>query len=182
MVALVGCSSPEDPRSSSSVESAESSRRSAQPVEAIPLATDGSLAALTAEVRQLRIAVEELARSQTQAETLSAYFSAQQSRIERISARLDAVRPNIESANRRNFDIDTELQRLSGNLSQATNRETRTELEERIRRLREEQTEMAGLVQQWRGEESELLRELRVEQARWDELVDELDQQVQTNR
>ena len=36
---------------------------------------DGSLAALTSEVRQLRLAVEDATRSQTQTQALSVYLS-----------------------------------------------------------------------------------------------------------
>ena len=51
----------------------------------------GSLTALTAEVRQLRLAVEESMRSQAQTQALGVYLSAQQSRILQVASRLDAV-------------------------------------------------------------------------------------------
>jgi hypothetical protein len=52
-----------------------------------------SLAPLTSELRQLRMAVEELTRSQTQTQALGVYLSVQQSRILQVAARgFDAER------------------------------------------------------------------------------------------
>jgi hypothetical protein len=51
----------------------------------------GSLAALTSEVRQLRLAVEAATRSQTQTQALSVYLSVQQSRVLHVATRLDSV-------------------------------------------------------------------------------------------
>jgi hypothetical protein len=55
----------------------------------------GSLAALIAEVRQLRAAVEESNRQQAQLQTVSVYLSAQQSRLVQISGRLEAARNQL---------------------------------------------------------------------------------------
>ena len=65
----------------------------------------GSLAALTAEVRQLRLVIEELAKGQTalakdqtQTQALAVYLSVQQSRILQVTARLDATRDELAEA------------------------------------------------------------------------------------
>jgi hypothetical protein len=55
----------------------------------------GSLAALTAEIRQLRLAVEEATRSQTQA--LGVYLSVQQARLVEVAARVDAAREELDA-------------------------------------------------------------------------------------
>lgn len=54
------------------------------------MASDGSLAALTAEVRQLRLTVEELIRNQAETQALSVRLSAHQSRIEQVTGQLDS--------------------------------------------------------------------------------------------
>ena len=55
-----------------------------------------SLAAVTSELRQLRMAVEELTRSQTQTQALGVYLSAQQSRVLQVATRLDSARKDLE--------------------------------------------------------------------------------------
>ena len=59
---------------------------------------DGSLATLTVELRQLRMAVEQLVRSQAQTQALGVYLSAQQSRLLQIANRLDAARSALDGA------------------------------------------------------------------------------------
>jgi hypothetical protein len=49
-----------------------------------PTDTDGSFAALVAEIRQLRVAIEQSTRSQTQTQALAVYLSTQQSRLGRV--------------------------------------------------------------------------------------------------
>jgi hypothetical protein len=111
----------------------------------------GSLAALTAEVRQLRLAVEALAKDQIQAakdqtqaakeqaqmQALAIALSVQQSRILQLTARLDATR--------------AELERAAG-----------TDLEQR----------------QAASREAELFQMLQVEEARWADLIARLDQVI----
>src|SRR6266550_560915 len=58
----------------------------------------GSLAALTAEVRLLRLSVEKGADSQTQVQAMTVYLSAQQSRLLQVSARADGLRKDLDAA------------------------------------------------------------------------------------
>jgi hypothetical protein len=55
-----------------------------------------ALVALVAEIRQLRLTVEESNRQQAQIQSLAVYLSAQQSRLIQVGARLESVR-NQES-------------------------------------------------------------------------------------
>ena len=57
---------------------------------------DGSMASLTAELRQLREAVEALTKVQAQTQALGVYLSAQQSRLTQTAARVDAVQKDLE--------------------------------------------------------------------------------------
>ena len=58
----------------------------------------GSLAALTTEVRLLRMAFEKSTHTQTQLQGLSVYLSAQQSRLSQTSARVDTIRKDLDIA------------------------------------------------------------------------------------
>ena len=58
----------------------------------------GSLAALTAEVRLLRLSVEKSAQTQAQIQAMTVYLSVQQSRLLQVSTRADALRKNLDAA------------------------------------------------------------------------------------
>src|SRR4051794_31521980 len=80
-------------------------------------AGDGSLTALTAELRQLRTAVQQLAQSQTQTQALGVYLSVQQSRIVQAANRMDAVRKDLDSAVVRSQDVENQLASMTDELS-----------------------------------------------------------------
>src|SRR5688500_9226608 len=73
------------------------------------LAADGSLAALTVELRQLRLAFEQLARNQTQTQALGVHLSVQQSRILQVATRLEAAQKDLDAATARSQDMETRL-------------------------------------------------------------------------
>jgi hypothetical protein len=60
--------------------------------------SSGSLAELTAEVRQLRTVIQEAGRSQTQIQALSISLTAQHSRLNQVSARLDKNEEELQAA------------------------------------------------------------------------------------
>lgn len=167
------CMAPDDNGSSIATASRETSLPAPPPpqTEAIPLATDGSIAALTAEIRQLRLAVQELARSQQEAQTLSATLSAQQNRVERAAEQLQNIRENVRGATFQIDQIDSRLSNLSEELSLATDFDRRQNLERQIRQARQDKNGFESQLQLARSQESELLRVLQIEQRQWDELV-----------
>src|SRR5215213_7493930 len=57
-----------------------------------------SLAPLTSELRQLRVAVEELTRSQTQTQALGVYLSVQQTRLLQVATQMESARKDVEIA------------------------------------------------------------------------------------
>lgn len=167
------CMAPDDSGPSIPTASRETDSPAPPPprTEAIPLATDGSIAALTAEIRQLRIAVQELARSQQDAQTLSATLSAQENRVERAAEQLQNVREIIEGTTFQITQIDSRLSNLSEELSLATDLDRRQNLERQIRQARQDKNGFEAQLQRARSQESELLRVLQIEQRQWDELV-----------
>ena len=179
LATVAACAAPDDPVFTTSTEDRETNSTALRPREAIPLASDGSLAALTAEVRQLRVAVEDLARIQKEAQALSVSLSAQQSRIEQAAQRLDAIRKDVDSTTARSQEIESTLVRLSDQLSITTEREERAELEEMIRQFRVEQSHVESESQQARSRESELSRALQIEETRWNDLFSDIGQLTQ---
>ena len=165
------CMAPDDDGSSVATANRETSLPAPPPAEAIPLASDGSIAALTAEVLELRVAVQELARSQQEAQTLTATLSAQQNRVERATEQLQNIRDSVASRTMRIREIDSTLLSLPEELSLATNRDRREYLERMTRERRQEKNGIESELQLARSQESELLRALQTEQRRWDELI-----------
>jgi hypothetical protein len=143
-----------------------------------PTGAGGSLAALTAEVRQLRVAVEESARSQAQTQALGVYLSVQQSRIVQVASRLDAVRRDLDGATVHSQGIATALARLDDELPRITEPKERAALENQIRALRLEQPQVDLQKQQALTRESELSQALQLEDARWSDLISWLEQVI----
>jgi uncharacterized protein (DUF3084 family) len=135
-----------------------------------------SLAPLTAELRQLRAAVEELSRSQTQTQALGVYLSVQQSRILQVATWLDSARKELETATTRSQEIRWRLTNLNEELAQATEPERRTQLEGAIRQLKHEQGTVGVQEQAARTRESELSQSLNLEESRWTDLISRLEQ------
>jgi chromosome segregation ATPase len=138
----------------------------------------GSLAALTAEISQLRLAVEESTRNQTQTQALGVYLSAQQSRILQVANQLDRVRKDIDAASDRSQVLATQLTSFEDMLSQATEPPRRAELENRIRAVSSEQKRASLQEQQARNREAEISQALQLENARWSDLISRLEQLI----
>lgn len=140
-----------------------------------PLGADGSLAALTAEVRQLRLAVEALARSQSETQALSVYLSAQQSRIQQADQQLAAVGKEIDSSTAVSQDMEARLTNLLAEQSRVPP-DRRAQLEDAINGVRSEQTRIDRELQQARSRENDLSRVVQSEEARFNELITRLEQ------
>jgi hypothetical protein len=155
--------------------SADEERARESPREPPALPGDGSLAALTAEVRQLRLAVEELARSQSETQALGMYLSAQQARLQQADQQLAAVREGLESSSAERQNIEERLTALLTEQASATSSVKRAELEGAINDFRREQGRLDRQLQQARSRESELVQALRSEETRWNDLIARLE-------
>jgi hypothetical protein len=138
----------------------------------------GSLAALTAEVRQLRLALEESTRTQTQTQALGVYLSVQQSRLVQVESRLDAVRKELDGVTVRAKQIAAEYQRFSEMLRSETNPEVRADLGQQARAMKLELENMSIQDQQVRLREAELSQLLQAETSRWTDLVTSLEKLI----
>ena len=140
--------------------------------------TGGSLTALTEELRQLRLAVEESARSQVQTQALGVYLSVQQSRLLQVTTRLDAARRDLDTATARSRQIATALSSIEDALPGATERQERARLESQNRDLKEEQVRVSVAEQQARNRETELSQAMQLEDTRWSDLISRLEQVI----
>ena len=141
-------------------------------------APNGSLAALTAEIRQLRVAVEESTRSQTQTQALGVYLSVQQSRILQAATRLESARKELDAVSLRSREIASQLENFQGEIVRVTEPQRRAQLEDANQQLKFEQRRVVEQEQQARAREAELSQALQVEESRWTDLITRLEQLI----
>ena len=135
---------------------------------------DGSMASLTAELRQLREAVEALTKVQAQTQALGVYLSAQQSRLTQTAARLDAVQKDLDEMARRSEQLDTQLAQLNEELPSASPSERRA-IADAVRAMTADQKGVTAQLQQARAKETELVQALQIEEGRWTDLIASLE-------
>ena len=140
--------------------------------------TGGSLAGLTAEVRQLRLAVEESARRQAQTQAISIYLAAQQSRMVQLSTRLDAVRKELAAAEAASRQLVTLAANFEGDLPRSMPPGERHEATGMFRVFKDQAAGAVEREQRIRLQETELLQALQVEETRWRDLIARLQQAV----
>jgi hypothetical protein len=142
----------------------------------------GSLAGLTAEIRQLRLAVEESARSQIQTQALGVYLSVQQSRVAQVASRLDVSRRELDGMAVRGRQMAAEMANLENALPQVTDPKQRAEVEQQARVMKLELDSLALQEQQTRNREAELSQTLQLEEARWTEIISRLEPATKRER
>ena len=141
-----------------------------------PEAADaGSLAELTAEIRQLRLAVEEATRSQTRTQALGVYLSVQQTRLVQVAARVDAARQELDAVTLRARELGSSLDEMAEALQRVTDPAQRTEIEMAVRSLSREHQTVAAQQQQAQSRADEMSQVLATENARWNELMARLE-------
>jgi hypothetical protein len=145
---------------------------------AMPQAADGSMAALVAEVRQLRAAVETSTRTQTQTQALGVYLSAQQSRIAVIGSRLDAVRAELVAAKGRARDTASLVAHAQRELAQAADAGDRSQADGLYQMFKQQADRAAETEQDLRRREADVAQSLQLEEQRWAELIGRLEQTI----
>jgi chromosome segregation ATPase len=169
LLAVAACTFQDDPAIPALADEERPS-----PSEA-PARADGSLAALTAEIRQLRLAVEEMARSQSETQALTVYLSAQQSRMQLADQQLAAVREQVASSTAVRQDLETRLARMLADQARAAP-DRRAQIEDVINELRAEQARIDLQLQEARSRENDLSRAVQSEETRFNELITRLEQ------
>ena len=140
---------------------------------------DGSMAALTAEVRELRLAVQQFAQTQSQTQALGVYLSVQQSRILQVSSQLDTTRRELDGVSRQSSETTSRLAVLEEELPRTSDPTQRNAVQEAIREMRREQALAAAQEQQLRNRELELSQSMQTEESRWSSLLTRLESLTQ---
>jgi hypothetical protein len=136
---------------------------------------DGSLSALTAEVRALRVAVQQLSQTQSQTQALGVYMSVQQNRVLQVSSQLDAARNELDGAAFRSNELATKLADLEEQLPRVSDPALRNAIQEQSRELNREHALISAQEQKVRNRELELSQSLQAEESRWSALVTRLE-------
>ena len=140
----------------------------------------GSLGELTAEIRQLRFAIEQSSRTQTQAQALGIFLSAQQSRITQVTARLDDARRELQEITQQSRAFANELAAIDAATARmAADPAERLALEDRSKSLKLELKSTAEQEQQARVHEADMMQAWQQEEARWNDLIARLQQIVE---
>jgi hypothetical protein len=139
----------------------------------------GSLRELTGEIRQLRFAIEQSTRTQTQAQALGILLSAQQSRILQVTTRLDAARKELDAVGQQSIHHTNELAMLDEAILKISDPNERAAVEDRSKGLKLEMKSMAAQEQQARTREAEMVQAWQQEEARWNDLIARLHQIVE---
>ena len=136
---------------------------------------EGSMAALTAEVRELRLAVQQLAQTQSQTQALGVYLSVQQSRVLQVSSQLDAARRELDSLSVQATEVGSKLAELEEELPRISEPAQRNAIQDGIRGIRREHGLVSAREQQARNRELELSQSLQTEESRWSSLISRLE-------
>ena len=131
---------------------------------------------LTGEIRSLRAAIERTSESQLQGQILGLYLSLQQNRVGQATARLDAVRRELEGLTNRDRELAQNAASNDIFLTQETDPAKRREVEASQRVTKEEAERIATQLQQVRSREAEASQAAQTEEARWTELISRLEQ------
>jgi len=135
---------------------------------------DGTLGALIAEVRQLRLAVEESGRTQSQIQMLSVQLSAEQSRIVQLAARLDATRRDLTEASAHAKEAASLVARAQAEAADAADPDERAGSGGMLQIFKQQADVATGREQQLRAREAELLQAVQFEEGRWNDLIAKL--------
>lgn len=136
----------------------------------------GSLAELTAEVRQLKVAIQEAGRSQNQMQALNISLTAQQSRLAQVSARLDTAEEDLQQAIGRTREAVAVITTAQNEPRPNITAEERAQLAEMVKMFRREADEAQTRENTARVKRDDLMNAFRAEEARWLQLVAKLEE------
>ena len=139
-------------------------------------ANDNSMAALTNEVRQLRLAVQDAGRSQTQMQALSISLTAQQSRLSQVSDRLDKTHAELAAVGVKAEGARRMIAEAQAEMGRATTVQERGHAGEMLELFKKQAQEFFDEENRLRAREAELTNQFRAEEQRWLELVARLEE------
>jgi DNA repair exonuclease SbcCD ATPase subunit len=142
-----------------------------------PATNDEVLPALLAEVKGLRAAMEQIASAGPRVQLFVGRLQLQEARINAMARRLDTVRDSLAAAQGHYEETRQGLRNLQSAISE--NRQglpPREELEQMLANRRSEVSAAKTPVDRLTAEEAQLGQDLTVEQGRWTEINQRLDE------
>jgi hypothetical protein len=139
----------------------------------------GSLAELTAEIRQLRASIEQSSRNQAQAQALGIFLTAQDRRVMMVTSRVETARRELVTLSQQTSTYTHQLAQNEEELPLTTDPDERKAIEDRIKEIKLEMKAVAGREQEARTREAEMLQAWQQEDARWNDLIGRLQQLVE---
>ena len=137
--------------------------------------TSQTLAALLAEVRQLRVAVERAMSIGPRVQLLLQRVQIQETKVTRLSRDLQDIRNQITDVTNEASTSDKSLEEFAERAKEEQNPALRQALDERLRATKSQIEALKAREQQWRVRASEIASELQVEQSKLDVLEAQLD-------
>ena len=142
-----------------------------RPVAAQTPRNEDVLPALLTEVKGLRVAIEQMTSSGTQAQLLLGRLQLQETRVTSMLRRLDTVRDSLSSARRQYDQINGAMQMLDKDEETPTG----TPGDTRVPGLKNEAAAAKANVDRLTAEEQQLMGDIAGEQARWVDISQRLD-------
>jgi chromosome segregation ATPase len=142
-----------------------------------PATNDDVLPALLAEVKGLRAAMEQMASAGPRVQLFVGRLQLQEARITSMARRLDTVRDSLAGAQAHYENTRQRFKELQS--AMAENREglpPRAALESLLANRRSEVSAAKTAVDRLTAEEAQLVQDLTVEQGRWTEINQRLDE------
>jgi chromosome segregation ATPase len=142
-----------------------------------PAANDEVLPALLAEVKGLRAAMEQIASAGPRVQLFVGRLQLQEARINAMARRLDTVRDSLAGAQQHYVETSQALKGLQSAI--AENREglpPRGELDSMLASRRSEVSTAKTAVDRLTAEEAQLVQDVTIEQGRWTEINQRLDE------
>ena len=147
-----------------------------RPIAAQTSRNDDVLPGLLAEVKGLRIAIEQLAGAGPRVQLLSSRLQLQEGRIAGMLRRLDTVRDNLAVSRRDLEQFKGTVKMMEGDDEPEKPGEPKEDFGVLLAGIRKQAAAAQANVDRLAAEEQQLTQDLNVEQARWTEINQRLDE------
>lgn len=146
-----------------------------------PPATSGdpAIQALLAEVRALRVAMEQMASAGPRIQLFTARLQLQENRVNNMIRRLDGIRDQLSSTREDLATAEQSQQAIEERLSSTTladNSQERLALNEQLPEQKRHVVALKARVSAMTAEEGQLMADIATEQARWTDINARLDE------
>ncbi len=131
------------------------------------------LGALLVEVRGLRAALEQMASAGPRIQLATARLQLQEQRINSLVRRLDDVRGNLRSRQDEVVQLTRRYQQFESAAADAPNRD---EMEAELKAVRAAIGQTQADIQRLQGDEAEITQQIAIEQGRWTEINQRLEE------